>query len=520
VSLTPSNTGPAEAGVGRAGERRLDRVDLLVGAVIGSALAVLLFALHQRELWGDGVVLHRRLLDAPSLPWWDLHWHAAYFPVARFLGWVAPTERAIDGFILASSLPVAIAVVLDAWSLRLLGLRRAPAFVTSLLAGSTPAMVYFGTLLEVHGLHFGGVAATLFLSLVALRASSTRRVLALQIAAFAPASLTHTTALVLVPGFAAWCAATLAARESRDAERAVGPRQLVRWASAVAGGCTAVWLATLGLIELGWTADGHSGLVAMFDIVDEAFERTEQRDLLADWVLPYGLALVPLAIALVALTRRGVRARLAGGRRLVLVAAAVWIVVPTVVFNAWTIRNHGGYSAALVPMLAIALGVFGSSLPRSFAARAWWILVAALAALQITRTSLAQRARNAAFAASVPAVFDAARDALPEGGVLVTDQPRRFDLSTFDARWHYVDVDRLWIRRDSGAFLVDAHRFALEEVVELGVDAVLDTSFLATTDAEIERQNARFVRALEEHFDFDVDELPSNGVVVLRRRGR
>jgi|GEM_PF-2640538 len=499
----------------QADRARLDRFDLLVGLGAFLAAAAYLIALHQHELWGDGQGLYDRL-ERGADPWWSLHYHAAYLPVVRFLAWAAPTALTYDGYLLASSLPTAAGLVFVLWSLRLLGVGRGGALAVAVACSLTPALVLFGTLLEVHALHFGGVAFAVWLSLVALRAPTRRGVLCVQALAFFAVSATHSTAPVLVPGWAAWCTALLWL-ERNEETRAIGARRTFV-VSAI--GATAALAVTALIIEFGWRANrSEGGLSFIVSVVDQALESVAPRRILAEWVLAYGWALAPLAFSLLLLRHGPTRRAIVANTKPLLAAWLVWMIVPMLALNVWSVANLGGYTAGLAPMFAIGLGAVLVQLESPPLRRAW-IAVAALAALVQPIASGWQIAeREARFLEWRPEVHAEAVAALPEGGTLLTYSPLEYNLSVFEPEWRQVNVYFLLRVRADGTFQHEPRSWVLHELVRPGGPVVLDLRFRAApipARTPLAAQRDAFDAALEEFFEFEAVP-PEVGLVAVLR---
>jgi len=495
---------------------RLDRIDASLGLVLFVCASAILIPLQQRELWGDGWGLYR-LLENPSVPWWRLHYHAAYLPIARILGWIASPSIPLTGWTLASSLPVAAGLMLNFWSLRLLRVPRPLAFWIAILAGLTPAMVMFGTLLEVHGLQFAGASAAILASILALRVATVSKVIVAHAAAFLCASLTHATSPVLIPGWASWCT-LLIFRERRHTDPK--PNEVTVWFKSAIGASIAVAIAA-AVVELSWdkSRSGSSSLSVMSRIVAIALDSGASRRFFEEWILVYGWALVPLFILGILTALAWARGNTAVMSKRVALMWLVWMAVPTSILNIWSVPNLGGYSASLVPMVAIGIGLAIKPLTTPRTQARWTLLFLTASVLQVLHSAQAVERRSAAFNARVPAVFEEAVRALPEGGTLITLLPTDYSIGAFKPGWRQANVTLLMEQNPTGEFLRAPRGWVIKEVVRFGGPVALDrrfVDFVLPPGTAIAEQKEAFLATLDKYYDFASIDKTNPNVVILR----
>lgn len=510
----------------RAESARLDRLDRWLGLAIFLAGAAYLVLLHQHELWGDGQGMYQRL-ERESDPWWSLHYHAAYFPVVRLLGWLAPTALPIDGYLLGSSLPIAAGMAFNLWSLRLLGVGRGAACAIAVVTGLTPSLVVFGTLLEVHALHFGGVSLAILVSILALRLASARAILVVHAIAFFAISATHSTAPVLVPGWAAWCTLLLWSRRAGGSDgdvpgepsRPTRSQALRTWFASSVGATLSIAVTAL-LVEFGWRANrGEGGLSFIVEVVDTALESVAPRMILDEWVFAYGYALAPIVVSVLLMLHPPTRRAFLGRSKALPFVLGVWMIVPMIALNIWSVHNRGGYTAALAPMVAIGLGAASLAVePRAL--RRLWIGIAGVAALvQPVASGTAVWERDRLFVDNRPEVYAEAVAALPEGGALITYSPLEYNVAVFEPGWRQVNVDLLMRLGADGAFVHDPRGWVVHEIVRPGGPAVLDLRFASAPmppGTPLAAHKAAFDAAIAEFFEFEAVE-PSVGLVTVLR---
>ncbi len=402
------------AKVSPPGPAELSRKDGAAALLLALGLFALYAAFRQDRLWNDAFVI----LDIcawPEHPWYFTWNHFLYLPLVRFLAWVSPLGHTFADAALASSLPAAAAAGVVVLAARAAGASLGGAVIAALLVSLAPATAVFATLIELHAVHFLGVAiAVLFLvrsaGRVSARAFEWRAVLW-----FAPIALTHLSAPTLGPG---WLALGTWLAWRHYGEHARG-RRFWGFALRIAGGTALVFGVVLGLLNFTLFREADTGSVAHALWVIENHGAGFSWDyFLGDWVLPLGpVWLLLIALGLLSVLRP-LRARLRPDTAALVAIAWIGLVLPFLFFSAWGVDNQGGYLAGSLPLLALALARASDLWPQKprvgeFVALALVVFTAALAHLSVTGWSTPElEARVAARTAAV-------RAALPEGGVLI-----------------------------------------------------------------------------------------------------
>lgn len=261
----------------RAGAGRLDPV---WAGLIAGALAL---ALAQASFYADdGLVLLGWLeRDRIRHPW-----HALYLPLLDALR--APASAlGLSSYELArglSALGLALGCGASCAGLRLMGLARGEALLAALFAAVAPAVLFFGTVVEIHGpfYAFAGVS-TLALGWL-VRAPSAPRALALgALTALAVGlhSSAHLLAILCVLGFAA------------QSGRALGMRRTLAFAAlALAAHAVLSFALARAWVALGWLESGGASAKLVLRGYTAREAAGALRTLVSEWLLPFA----PLSI--------------------------------------------------------------------------------------------------------------------------------------------------------------------------------------------------------------------------------
>jgi hypothetical protein len=314
--------------------------DLLLALVL--ALAGALFArwLFQERMLGDGAGLATFYARGDRVAY-----HFLFLPACRL---VAPlafwSSDPIEPTRLVSALAYGAGAAFAFLLARDLGAARASALAAALLLASTPAALFFGTTVEVHALHLATVGGAAWL---VLRLPWRRPALALPGAAalLALAFWAHQLAVLLLPGWLAWCAFA-----ARRAGRALSPRFVLGVAAPAffAGLLAASALANrLRHGSFVPSADHELSILSQFARPEGAW-----RFAWDGWLRPLAF-LLPAALA--GFARGGFEP---GARR----ALALLIGLPTLFLFAWGVSEYGGYTLGHAAFLAV---LAARALPRT-----------------------------------------------------------------------------------------------------------------------------------------------------------
>jgi hypothetical protein len=329
-----------------ASPRGLEPVDcwLALGFAVGFAL--LYTATLQRWLWNDGFLVAARLeWGEPGL--WP---HPAYLPVARALDKLVPGFGHYEALFATSWLPAALGLAVGFLLLRELGLARCTGALATLAFGVSPVHWFFATTIEVHALHFLGVAAAALVTLRAPWAREGRAILTTALA-FALVPLTHLTAPLLGP---AWL--YLAVLAARGQGVRLSPRSvLLRLGPAL----MLVGFISFALTSLYYWEDsvlgGIRGTAAQ---IEEHLNPSSWAWWREDVGAALSALLLPLGLGAYAVGKGRVPAP-AGLGTLLLLA-----VLPLLAFTAWwAVPNEGGYLLGKSPFL-LMLAAYGLEWPR------------------------------------------------------------------------------------------------------------------------------------------------------------
>lgn len=370
----------------------------------------------QTRLFGDGP----GLVAFHALGRGDDYHHVLYLPVLRLLEsllgsgdpFTAPRVAAFAAAGLGGGLAYGVA--------RGLGARGPQALVGVLLMALSPAVWFYGTAIEVYSLHYVAVSLCACLTLFApwRRPAAALAVVAL---AFPLLNLTHQTAALLGPGWVALVAYARARRAPafrlRTLILGVGPLLL------------AVLIGSMGLANVarGRGLGLHLGAEVAFI---EAFSAasTVPSFLWRGWLAPLALLLPAAALGLL-------RARAEPPR---LVALAVLMGVPLVVFSLWSVPERGGYFLATAPFYAAAAAL---ALPAS----GWRLALVGLALVGV-QAALARRSIERWDRGFDPVErVEAVRRALGEGGVLVSVDNHAVPIEVFLPGVEEIHATAHWI---------------------------------------------------------------------------
>lgn len=485
------------------------------GAVAVGLAALLIAFLHvhgSTALWGDGIPLVQEM-ELPWRPWWWLHYHAAYVPIAEGLAALHPAHRGYPGYLLASSLPVVAAGAFGYLTSRHLGAGRVASAAGWLLFTLAPFCAFFGTVVEVHALHLGGVALALFGSVASRHITSDRVYLGVQAALFLPIAASHTTSLFLIPGWALWQSTAIARDRPAIAAR-LGRARLFA-ASSVAA--LAAWCACLAAIEVSWSLNGMGSSTAyMAGTVQEHVKPFALHYLLEEWVTPLGWA-APF-LALVAVVSAWPRRR---GPEWDLTRIALVATVPALIgFNVWNVRfNEGGYLCGVAPFFALAT----VAAVQHFTARSRSVVLTALIVALIGQAASTHHMLDELRSSerrSKPAILEAVVQHEPQGGALLTFMSPVWNVATEGANWVHVDLSYLLrqdaagnYRREIGVFFDQRLDFD-EPLVVLDLDHARQVRGLRR---HTERINA-ILAYLEQRCTFEETTLDGRPVAILRAR--
>jgi hypothetical protein len=369
----------------QAGAGRLDPVwaGLIAGAVA--------LALAQASFYADdGLVLlgwlERGRIRHP--------WHALYLPLldalrapASAVGWT--NYELARGL---SALGLALGCGASCAGLRWMGLARGEALLAALLAAAAPAVLFFGTVVEIHGPFYAFAGASALALGWLVRAPSAPRALALGASTALSVGMHssgHLLAVLCALGFAAQRARACGARRT-FALCALVFAAHAALAFALARAWTALgWLESEGaaakLVLRGYTARDAAGLL---------------RTLVSEWLVPFA----PLSLAW------------AWGRRPELRAERCAFAAVLVLYLALSFALLGGHSERGAYLLPLAIPAASLSV-RSLGRAAWPALALALGlAITAIRAHDDPHAQRA-FAAGVRAL-----DGAPPAGLLLVER--------------------------------------------------------------------------------------------------
>jgi hypothetical protein len=416
------------------------------------AAVVLYRALATDALLDDGTQLAAALVHPHAPPLWT---HVLYLPVVRAVGAVlgtVPAESLRWTSILAGGVLVA-AVHRTAVGL---GLARGASSALAAAVALTPAVLWHGTVVEVHLLH--GAVVAVWLAALLGGPRDLRRTLGLAAGGACLAFLSHRSAPLLVPALS--FAAAVHTAPARDVRR----RRFAQCTAAVLAGIAAGMALDEGCHRLfggrglAWVPES---VAASRTLAPAAAWSGEVLWPMA-WLLPGGL--------LAALTQRWQRRRRDGAESAEPPAnpesALVWVpvlgllpYVAAIVLGG--VRTAGGYLLGWVPLGALGLALFARQWKAGTPRRWAWgglLLAQALCAVLFLHAD----ARRAQLAPWRRARLALASESLPEGGLWIsTDLARQ-----------RVDGARpgLW-ELDLGAAIADQLRAGLapEQIAELAV---------------------------------------------------
>jgi hypothetical protein len=365
------------------------RAGAVLGLLCAAAALVVLALARQPRAFGDGplLVFSHELGNRTH--------HLLYGPWLELLGAAFGDVR--EAAFWASALPVAAAVGLLAGTLRGRGAAPATALWAAALTLASPAVLFFGSTIEVHGLQLlGGTVGWLLWTTRASR--SIGRALGIGLLGLAALGATHPAhlpALLLFGAGRAWI------------ERRGGARSGLAWLLAGLG-----LAAFAGLL---WSYTSHNGLEAE-DRSSLAFGAhsfaAAWRWGWVDWGVLGSLGWLGALVAL----RRG------GAARTSATFAVAWFAAMLSLPLAIDLDERGGYLISMAPAFAttcsIAFGGFRPDRQRLLA-----IAGALLLAVQIARTAEDWRAYNTPPPDGTRAVLRELEEATAGRGVFLSASP-------------------------------------------------------------------------------------------------
>jgi len=325
---------------------RLDPV--WAGLIVGALALVLAQASFYAD---DGLVLlgwlERGRIRHP--------WHALYLPLLDALRTPA-AAIGLTNYELArglSALGLALGCAASCAGLRLMGLARGEALLAALLAASAPAVLFFGTVVEIHGPFFACAGASTLALGWLVRAPSAARALALGASTALAVGLhssAHLLALLCVLGFAA------------RSRRALGTQRTLALAALVLATHALLALALArAYVALGWLEAGGASAKLVLRGYAEREASGVLTTLVSEWLLPFA----PLSIAW------------AWGRRPELRAERLAFAAALVLYLALSFALLGGHSERGAYLLPLAIPAASLSV-RSLGNAAWPALALAL----------------------------------------------------------------------------------------------------------------------------------------------
>jgi hypothetical protein len=486
--------------------RSPNRTDVVLTALVALGIAAVHLATIQGQLWGDGPHL-LRLLDWEQRPWWRAWPHWLHTPLAEFLGAVGPFRLAHDNYVLASALPAAVGCGAVFAVARLLAASRTAALAAALLVGLSPVLWLFGTVLEVHALHFGVVAVAIAASLWAAPRTGPRAFLAVHAALFLVVAASHLTALTLVPIWAllGWFARRRTGAEQEPVVAAALVRACVPH-GLLACAAFAVAMGVAQFVFYRFAPDDSEAVSNIAEMIVASVEPITWTYLRDDWIAPMAWLGVPVLAALVVLVVPGLRARPGKPVR------GWWPVTflggaPSFVFYLlWSLPNDGGYLAGWLPFVGVAAALLPSAFASRTGARATVGLAAVLVALQVMagwHTVNANAERFVGFGG--PQRVEAFRAALGDGGGLVLE----VDMLNRPLGWDIEGVETIDLVLELRGLTDDAMRARVVELLETRVrnhagPVLVDTRYrdLVGTGGPFEDLIAMFEGEVLARFDF------------------
>ena len=414
---------------------------------LGLVAFVFALAFPMDRAFSDTSILYERV-QANAAPYYNV----AYLPLAELFAKVFGSslglERALTTF---SALCIGGGVALTARLARRLGLGTLAIATSSLLLAAAPATLFFGGVIEVHGLQFLGAILAINIAWSARSTRGQEAWLRLGIAALL-ALVTHLSHLLLLPGLVllAWRQGTGQAGDQEQASPDnirvttgcyFGRRGLPFLVIFLVAGTIATvsligtgydtwskwpslqWLSTLilfgrmfldGLLERGFYSLDESGLYLVHELL-----------------FPLGLVTAGFLCGIMAL-----RSRLNGSEPVLRIFAARALVatIPAlVILPQGGVLERGGYFMSMAPLLALLIAVAlhtAWSAARTQSRRS--LLLASCTALVAIQANLALSARSDFRAAAPDArvwAMEVAQQLRPGDKIFVSDLARNLALT-------------------------------------------------------------------------------------------
>ena len=350
-------------GGGGIRSRRASSRDILAAVALSLVVAVFFRGIFQTRMLSDGAGLATFFARGELLTY-----HFLFLPACRLVAPLAilvPGEDPIEAPRLLSAVAAGIGCGFTWLLARALGAPRFGAAIGTLLATAAPAVVFFGTTVEVHSLHFATVAGGAW---VTLSLPWGRLGVALPVAAalFGLLFWAHQISILLGPGWIALCQLGRA-----RIGRPLATRTLLVGIGPVFLAAAAVASALAAALRHG-TAFPSAG---------------EELRILREFVRPDGAWrfawdgwLLPLAVLVPAACLGIARGDLEPGARRALLLC---IVFPLVFLVAWGVAEYGGYALGHAPFLAcFAALAFPRATPRAITIAVLLFLTQAVLAAQ------------------------------------------------------------------------------------------------------------------------------------------
>ena len=327
-----------------------ERIDWLLSLLVLLGALGWSFAWWSMRQYGDGPRYLSLFSSADFGPHPAQHW--AYLPAGKLLESVmdALGIETTPTLVLQSLSAIAVSIGIAAsWCLaRAMGASRRAAGLAVLVVGLTPALMFFGRIVEVHALHFG-VSASVFASVALFSKQSPWRAVVLVLVLGPWLFLTHSSGIMLYAGLA------LVALQASG----------LRWNLA----SLAIFAGVSGLaLIMALTFAAHQFGVDVLNLLQNSSHEVAANLRPNRWATFVKSLLVPIAFAwpfiLIGLKRGSL------SWRLVILATCV----PEILFFTWWgVQENGAYSLGYLPILlacaALGFDAFGRPGTSSSAAR-------------------------------------------------------------------------------------------------------------------------------------------------------
>jgi hypothetical protein len=332
----------------------MTRLRVAVESLIASLIALAIYTVFaQRTMYGDVTVLLMKAAAGDVLH----PNHFAYLPIlVPFADALSGSRTLHESAVLLSALGAAVGVGLVYAASRMLGLARMPAIAATAAVATAPSLMFFATLVELHGPFFAffGVCAVAFAWY--RRSPGVWRVVMLAVTT-AAAYLAHATGHLLVGLFATWAVAVASDHAAR--------RRAIRDGAVLAVVHVAlVFAATRALQSAGYPIGGEHNASAFAMYFAASIERPLAFfvTLWNEWLLPFA----PLCIAWLFAGRRGTGFAIA--------------LLGYVAFTFFVLADHPEHGAYLLPLAwpAALLTVEGLGARRTFVAAALGLVIGAI----------------------------------------------------------------------------------------------------------------------------------------------